>query len=378
MAVILILLVLFIAWHFIPQPNPAEPQPKFRRDHRIRAGDPQWPQFLEEHCESPAEAQFLRAVIEAYGLQPQNGSLCGGGLQIDFQVEEGRYRVDFLADRWLVVEIDGATYHSSPQALARDRVRDAYFEGLGYSVLRIPAKTVFERPQEAVARLRSALSVGKRKIERPVQPNGFERLHATMAGIPRAIAKLDEIVSRASAKIEALSEAEGIASAEEHLIRAAIESAETKLDLEAKLECAKVRAHYEQAFAQFEALFEAEFKQSAGKSETSSTTWIVADFPPLPSHPDPATAQCIKASYDALQEKREALFAKARRKMGEEPRLKPLVQQELVGLGCAQLMERLFPPTDVPDGTPIGRRRNRVPLSLLLSEIQRRGGVPHE
>jgi very-short-patch-repair endonuclease len=375
MTVVLVLLALFIAWHFILKPSHAEPEPKFRRDHWIRPDDLKWPEFVEEHCESPAEAKFLRTVIEAFQLQPENGSLRGGGLQIDFQVEEGCYRVDFLANRWLVVEIDGATYHSSPQAQARDRVRDAYFEGLGYSVLRIPAKTVFQQPQEAVARLRSALSGGKRKMESPAHQSGFERLQATVTGIPRAIAKLDQIVSRESAKVEALSEAQRVASEEEHLIRAAIKSAETKLELEAKLECPKFRGLYEEAFAKFEALL-GEHKSSEEKPETSSRLWFVADFPPLPTHPDPSTAECIRANYGALQEKRNALFAEARQKMQDEPRLKPVVQQELIELGCPQLLDRIFP--TLVDGIHIGGHRNRIPLSLILSELQRRGGILHE
>lgn len=78
-------------------------------------------------------------MIEAYQLAPRFGSLVGKDLKLDFQVEEGRYRADFLANDWLVIEIDGAAWHSSPEAQARDQLRDTYFEGLGYTVLRIPA-----------------------------------------------------------------------------------------------------------------------------------------------------------------------------------------------------------------------------------------------
>jgi very-short-patch-repair endonuclease len=375
MVVVLVLLALFIAWHFIPKADPAEAQPRFRQDHRIRPDDPRWPQFVEEHCESPAEAKFLRTVVEAFELQPENGSLRGGGLQIDFQVEEGCYRVDFLANRWLVVEIDGATYHSSPQARARDRVRDAYFEELGYSVLRIPAKTVFEQPQEAVARLRSALSVGKRKEEPPVQQTGFERLHATVAGIPRAIAKLDEFVSRESAKIEALSEAQRVVSEEETVIRVAIEIAQAKLELEPKLECPRFRELYEASYKEIQAAL-AEHESSDESREASLEAWTVAKLPPLPSHPDPSTAESIKASYGVLLEKRDALFAEARQKMRDEPRLKPLVEQELIKLGCAQMVDRIFPPLE--NGKHIGGYRNRIPLSLVLSELQRGRGILHE
>jgi len=377
MAFVLFVLVLFVAWHFIPNSNPAEPQPKFRRDHRIRPDDPQWPQFVEEHCESPAEAKFLRSVIEAFDLRPENGSLCGGGLQIDVQVEEGCYRVDFLANRWLVVEIDGATYHSSAQAQARDRVRDAYFEKLGYSVLRIPAKTVFEQPHEAVTNLKSALLVGRRQVEQPVQQNGFERLQTTLGGIPRAIAKLDEVASCEIAKTEALSEAQRVASEEDHFIRAALESANTKLELEAKFERPEFRELFEHIYSEFKAALDEHLERSGGGSETTSAPRALKEFPPLPAHPDPFTAQCIKTGYEALQEKRGAIFAEARRKMREEPRLKPLVEKELVELGCAHLFERIFRPLDLWDARTF-RATAKIPLAVLLSEVQRRGGISHE
>lgn len=45
-------------------------------------------------------------------------------------------RVDFLIGRRLVVEIDGAAYHTDPAAFERDRRRDALLSRLGYRVLR--------------------------------------------------------------------------------------------------------------------------------------------------------------------------------------------------------------------------------------------------
>ena len=45
-------------------------------------------------------------------------------------------RVDFLVGHRLVVEIDGAEYHTDPVAFERDRRRDALLSRLGYRVLR--------------------------------------------------------------------------------------------------------------------------------------------------------------------------------------------------------------------------------------------------
>lgn len=53
-------------------------------------------------------------------------------------------------DKRLVVEIDGAAYHSSAEAVERDRHRDSVLEDSGFEVLRIPAKTVLYSPKEAI------------------------------------------------------------------------------------------------------------------------------------------------------------------------------------------------------------------------------------
>ena len=199
---ILVLLIIavaaFVLWHFLPQTEARAPRPspKYRRDARITPDQIRWQSFVEEHCESPAEISFLRAMIEAFNMNPQNGSLVADGVRLDFQVEEGRYRVDFLANEWLVIEIDGAAYHSSPEAKARDGARDRYFEGRGYSVLRIPAKLVFESPHLAVKQVKTALTVGKRTLQSPqsttVANNGFARLAQTNAALIRSMEKAEK------------------------------------------------------------------------------------------------------------------------------------------------------------------------------------------
>jgi very-short-patch-repair endonuclease len=114
--------------------------------------------YCERICESPAEAAFLTAMISSYQLIPDRGTLKGGGLELQLQVPIQRYRVDFLAKKYLVIEIDGAAYHSSPDAVKKDRIRDEFLINSGYVVLRIPAKIVFNSPSEAVQRVRCAIS----------------------------------------------------------------------------------------------------------------------------------------------------------------------------------------------------------------------------
>lgn len=114
---------------------------------------------LHSFCDSPAETAFLDAMIYAFDLKPVNGVLTGRGLRLQMQVPVERYRLDFLLDRRLVVEIDGAAFHSAPEAIEKDRQRDAALSARGFEILRIPAKISLYAPQDAIARVRQARAV---------------------------------------------------------------------------------------------------------------------------------------------------------------------------------------------------------------------------
>lgn len=111
---------------------------------------------MQDLCESPAETAFLDAMLDAFNLGPSDDALVGGGIRLRSQVEVLRYRLDFLVDECLVVEIDGALWHSSPEALERDRVRDRDLQAEGYSICRIPAKVVLYRPRDAIIKVKAA------------------------------------------------------------------------------------------------------------------------------------------------------------------------------------------------------------------------------
>jgi hypothetical protein len=96
----------------------------------------------------------------------------------------GRYRLDFFANGWLVIEIDGAAYHSSLDDVARDETRDAYLKSYDYTVLRIPAKVVFSTPLQAVAKVRSALAEGRGAAS---QPRGKQQAAAQEPASARAV-----------------------------------------------------------------------------------------------------------------------------------------------------------------------------------------------
>jgi very-short-patch-repair endonuclease len=117
---------------------------------QVTPNTPRWISHYVRACESPAESAFLKAMISRYRLKPNNGSLRTQGLVLEMQKPIGRYRADFVANGRLVVEIDGARWHGSREAQARDAQRDRDMRGMGLEVLRIPAKTVFRTPKRAV------------------------------------------------------------------------------------------------------------------------------------------------------------------------------------------------------------------------------------
>jgi very-short-patch-repair endonuclease len=141
----------------LPEPWTIQPEPGLAE---LRADDPTWKERVLEYCESPAESAFLKAMTAGCDLRPDLALLKGGGLSLTLQVKMPPYRADFLANDWLVIEIDGAAYHSSPEAIASDQKRDEYLRTKGYSTIRIPAKVVFNDAREAVRRVRAAIAEG--------------------------------------------------------------------------------------------------------------------------------------------------------------------------------------------------------------------------
>lgn len=169
----------FIAWTILQDIRDAPARRKQEAEIKKAANAPVSVQDLRDTCESPAELAFLNAMINAYELKSGNGGLEGNGLRLESQKGLGKirtsrsrswyeYRADFVIDERLIVEIDGAAFHSSPEAILRDRKRDSDLAREGYHTLRLRAKDVFRAPLEAIATVedaRLALQNGNRLSE---------------------------------------------------------------------------------------------------------------------------------------------------------------------------------------------------------------------
>lgn len=117
--------------------------------------DRDWLDLFLKGCESPAEEKFLQAMVNEFDFYPDKGVLISPRLSMEMQCKFQNYRFDFVLNGKYIVEIDGATYHSSPEQVERDRIRDEFSIANGYSVLRIPASVVFDDPAEAIQRVKN-------------------------------------------------------------------------------------------------------------------------------------------------------------------------------------------------------------------------------
>lgn len=140
------------------RPKDEEPERRPSKLEALTAEDDRWLHIFRSVCESPAEEAFFDAMVSAFDLKPDKGCLSEGGLTLQMQVPVANFRFDFLVDERLVVEIDGAAYHSSPDAIERDAERDRVLVAKGFEVLRIPAKVALYNPKEAIERVRTARS----------------------------------------------------------------------------------------------------------------------------------------------------------------------------------------------------------------------------
>ena len=109
--------------------------------------------LLDHHVEdlkwtTPIEKILAEALTEnAFGFTPQ------------YRV--GRYQVDFLVTKEsgkIFVECDGAAFHSTPAAKARDSTRDEYIRReTGVPIIRLTGSELFRNPASCVEKISAAL-----------------------------------------------------------------------------------------------------------------------------------------------------------------------------------------------------------------------------
>lgn len=70
------------------------------------------------------------------------------GLSPIVQEKIGRYRLDFAIygknGKKLCIEVDGYTFHNTPEAKRKDAIRDSYLKKLGWEILRISDRQLKE------------------------------------------------------------------------------------------------------------------------------------------------------------------------------------------------------------------------------------------
>ncbi|USQ74068.1 endonuclease domain-containing protein (plasmid) [Roseomonas mucosa] len=319
----------------------ARPKPKAALVERagIKAEDADWKARFLEACESPAESAFLTAMIDAFSLRPVDGVLKAPGLTLNMQVDMKRYRLDFLANGWLVVEIDGAAWHSSPEAMARDKIRDKFFEGYDYTVLRIPAKTVFGTPQEAVRMVRGALAIGRKAPKQKVVREPVSVMGAVggfVRGVGEFVEGVNAAVEQASAIQEALGKPQLIYHAEKQAITIAIEAADRKIEVE------KFRAqspqHREMFDANMKRLTTQLNKSRDGKDPVEELRQLMRErISPIEepkAHLKEEIDEAIKRQFSSLMEERAAFFAETKKKLSIDEARAKIVKCKLLEMGC--------------------------------------------
>ena len=103
-----------------------------------------------EFAESGLEIQFME-ICERFNIKPPTP-------QLPVQVGGRRFRLDFAwVNEKVFVEIDGATFHSSPEQIANDGGRQNKLVNAGWLPLRFTAKDLNDRPGECARVVTSAL-----------------------------------------------------------------------------------------------------------------------------------------------------------------------------------------------------------------------------
>lgn len=336
-------------------PNAAPPRPPTRAT--VTAADPEWQKLYLAACESPAETAFLEAAIRAFSLLPEGARLRGDGISMALQVPLDRYRLDFLIDGWLVVEIDGAAWHSSPDAVERDEARDSRLAQLGYRTTRIPARTVFRAPEAAIRQVRRALAEG-----RPANATRWPSVRDAVTPTPPAKAMpsqrmtfghILEGMAAQSAIRKALAPVRHTLEYEENLIDKAIDASKRAKRIDDWLEAnPDLRPQYEANYQTIMRLLDKHQEQehAAGRTPKPSASETLAEasakVPPLSmpaEDPNPDINRAIQEGFLRLISARKGYLEHARRRIGTDPQALEVVRSFLLSANRSSCWTALFP-----------------------------------
>ena len=131
----------------------------FEKQHFQKSHAPKSLEDFRKCCDSPAEEAFLDIMVQHYALKPVDDCLMGQGITLELQYPIDKCRADFLINDCLIIEIDGAAYHTSKQAIRRDTKRDKFIRSRGFHILRIPAKYPLYRTTATINKVRRAISI---------------------------------------------------------------------------------------------------------------------------------------------------------------------------------------------------------------------------
>ncbi|BCB42055.1 endonuclease domain-containing protein [Vibrio parahaemolyticus] len=94
------------------------------------------PSWYRDRGQSHIEAEFSKELNEL-------ADLIESEQWFGDKAKHARYRVDFiLRDARLIIELDGHAYHSSPEQLEKDAIRQRYLTRSGYTVIRFTGREI--------------------------------------------------------------------------------------------------------------------------------------------------------------------------------------------------------------------------------------------
>lgn len=321
----------FVAWALfkdLTKPHQADADIWYVDRSTITADDPEWKSYFLRDCESEAERAFLNAMVESGGLLPDKGALAAQGLKVELQAQLSPYRVDFLVNDWLVVEIDGAKYHSTPEAIARDQARDSDLQGRGYAVLRIPAKTVLYARVEAIRQLRSAFAAGrpaKTTNFQPQKPKPVPSLGQTLTSIDNFVTELNFSVKKARAIQAALQQSRETFSREKMAIDSAVNIAVRRRETNAfRAQSAEHARRFDEIMAEVMAYVD---------DEQPITKHLLPPISAPQPHQDPIIDAEIRRSHQGLLNERSEYFQSVRNRLHGDDQLRMLVKDILEEMG---------------------------------------------